>query len=78
MIEGFKDQNREYGPVRCYDVMIARLDDMEKRRKAAILDITRTHHDENIIEILAKPYLRDYFNLKNGDKLIIEVIKNSF
>ena len=78
IINGFKDQNREYGPVRCYDVMIARLDDMKKQRKAAILDITRTHHDENIIEILAKPYLRDYFNLKNGDKLIIEVIKNSF
>ena len=78
IIDGFKDQNREYGPVRCYDVMIARLDDMKKQRKAAILDITRTHHDENIIEILAKPYLRDYFNLKNGDKLIIEVIKNSF
>ena len=77
IIDGFKDQNREYGPVRCYDVLIARLDDMNKQRKAAILDITRTHHDENIIEILAKPYLRDYFNLKNGDKLIIEVIKNS-
>ncbi|TFG25973.1 MAG: CTP-dependent riboflavin kinase [Promethearchaeota archaeon] len=77
IIDGFKDQNREYGPVRCYDVVIARLDDMKKQRKAAILDITRTHHDENIIEILAKPYLRDYFNLKNGDKLIIEVIKNS-
>jgi len=78
IISGFKDQNREYGPVRCYDVMIARLDDMKRQRKAAILDITRTHHEENIIEILAKPYLRDYFNLKNGDKLIIEVIKNSF
>jgi len=77
VIDGFKDQNREYGPVRCYDVIITRLDDMTKQRKAAILDIQRTHHEKNIIEILAKPFLRDYFNLKDGDKLIIEVIKNS-
>jgi len=74
IIEGFKDQNREYGPVRCYDVYISRFDDKNNRRKAAILDIQRTHHKKNTVEILAKPYLRDYYNLKNGDKLIIEVI----
>jgi riboflavin kinase len=77
VIDGFKDQSREYGPVRCYDVVVTRLDDMAKRRKAAILDIQRTHHEKNIIEILAKPFLRDYFNLKDCDKLIIEIIKNS-
>jgi len=75
IIEGFKDQNREYGPVKCYDVFISRLDDRNLRRKAAILDIQRTHHDKNTIEILAKPYLRDLFNLKDGDKLIIEFYK---
>ena len=75
IIEGFQDQNREYGPVKCYDVFISRLDDRNLRRKAAILDIQRTHHDKNTIEILAKPYLRDLFNLKDGDKLIIEFYK---
>ena len=75
IIEGFQDQNREYGPVKCYDVFISRLDDRNLRRKAAILDIKRTHHDKNIIEILAKPYLRNLFDLKNGDKLIIELYK---
>jgi len=76
VINGFKDQSREYGPVKCYDVHISRFDDKNNRRKAAILDIQRTHHKKNIIEILAKPYLREYFNLKDGDKLIIELIKN--
>ena len=76
IIEGFKDQNREYGPVKCYDVYISRMDDKNNRRTAAILDIKRTHHEKSIIEILAKPYLRDYYNLKDGDKLIIELIKN--
>jgi riboflavin kinase len=76
IIEGFKDLNREYGPVKCYDVIISRMDDKNNKRKAAILDIQRTHHKENIIEILAKPYLRDYFKLRDGDKLIIEVLKD--
>ena len=76
IIEGFKDLNREYGPVKCYDVVISRMDDKNNKRKAAILDIQRTHHKENIIEILAKPYLRDYFKLKDGDKLIIEILKD--
>ncbi|MFW9771003.1 MAG: DUF120 domain-containing protein [Candidatus Heimdallarchaeota archaeon] len=76
IIDGFKDQNREYGSVKCYDVYIYRFDDKNNRRKAAILDIKRTHHKQNIIEILARPYLRDYFNLKDGDKIIIEVTKN--
>jgi len=76
IIEGFKDLNREYGPVKCYDVYISRMDDEKNKHKAAILDIQRTHHKENIIEILAKPYLRDYFNLKDGDKLIIDISKD--
>lgn len=76
IIDGFKDLNREYGPVKCYDVYISRMDDKNNKRKAAILDIQRTHHKENIIEILAKPYLRDYFYLNDGDKLIIDISKD--
>ncbi|MHA1671703.1 MAG: DUF120 domain-containing protein [Promethearchaeota archaeon] len=75
IIDGFQDQNRAYGPVKCYDIFISRLDNRNLRKKAAILDIQRTHHEKNIIEILAKPYLRDLFNLKNGDKLIIDFNK---
>ncbi|NVM17366.1 MAG: CTP-dependent riboflavin kinase [Candidatus Lokiarchaeota archaeon] len=75
VIAGFKDDNSErtYGIVDCYDCVISRIDNPENKIKAAILDIKRTHHKKNIIEILAKPYLRDYFNLKDGDKLIIEL-----
>lgn len=73
VIEGFKTLEREYGPVHCYDVYISPLFNKDKKRKAAILDIKRTHHKENIIEILAKPYLRDYFDLSDGDKLVIKL-----
>ncbi len=75
IISGFKDDNSErtYGVVDCYDCTLSRIDNPEKKVKAAILDIKRTHHKKNIIEILAEPYLRDHFNLKDGDKLIIEL-----
>ena len=75
IIAGFKDDNSErtYGVVDCYNCSLSRIDNPEEKIKAAILDIKRTHHKKNIIEILAEPYLRDYFNLKDGDKLIIEL-----
>ncbi|MFX0048246.1 MAG: DUF120 domain-containing protein [Candidatus Hermodarchaeota archaeon] len=75
VIAGFQDDTseRSYGVVDCYDCFISRIDNPEVKVKAAILDIKRTHHKQNIIEILAEPYLRDYFNLKDGDKLIIEL-----
>ena len=78
IISGFEDDKseRSYGVVDCYDCFISRIDNPEDKIKAAILDIKRTHHKENIIEILAEPYLRDYFNLKDGDKLIIELNVN--
>jgi len=78
IIDGFKDKNsaRTYGAVHCHDCQISRLDDREKKIKAAILDIERTHHKKNIVEILAEPFLRDGLNLKDGDKIIIELNKN--
>jgi len=77
IIDGFKDENSErtYGAVKCYGCKISLLDDREHKIDAAILDIERTHHEQNIVEILAEPYLRDFLNLKDGDKLIIELIK---
>ena len=80
IIEGFKGEEndsqsatRSYGAVRCFDCYVSRLDDPSRKKKAAILDIERTHHKKNIIEILAKPYLRDFFTLKDGDRLRIEL-----
>ena len=75
IIEGFKNDKseRSYGAVHCYHCYISRLDEQYKKLKAAILDIKRTHHKKNVIEILAQPYLREYFNLKDGDKLRIEL-----
>jgi len=77
IINGFKDINseRSYGDVECFDCYIAKLDDRENKINAAFLKIERTHHKKNVIELLAEPYLRDYFNLKDGDYIIIEFNK---
>jgi len=79
LIEGFddKDVGRSYGSVECYNCFISRLDNQENKQKAAILKIKRTHHKKNIVEILAKDYLRDKFKLKDGDRLRIEFIKGN-
>lgn len=77
VIDGFKDENseRSYGAVHCFDCLISRLEDRENKVKAAILNIERTHHKKNVIEILAEPYLRETLDLKNGEKVVIELIK---
>ena len=79
LIEGFddKDVGRSYGSVECYNCFVSRLDNQENKQKAAILKIKRTHHKKNIVEILAKDYLRDKFKLKDGDRLRIEFIKGN-
>ncbi|MFX0072830.1 MAG: DUF120 domain-containing protein [Candidatus Hermodarchaeota archaeon] len=78
IINGFQDENsgRTYGFVRCYSCQICRLDDRKKKITSAILDIERTHHKKNIIEILAEQYLRDELQLKDGENVIIELTKN--
>jgi riboflavin kinase len=79
LIEGFEDKNvgRSYGSVECYNCSVSRLDNQKNKKKAAILKIKRTHHKKNIVEILAKDYLRDKLNLKNGDRVRIEFIKGN-
>ena len=79
LIEGFEDKDvgRSYGSVECYNCLISCLDNQENKIVAAILKIKRTHHKKNIVEILAKDYLRDKLNLKNGDRVRLEFIKGN-
>ncbi|HUX99332.1 MAG TPA: DUF120 domain-containing protein [Candidatus Deferrimicrobium sp.] len=71
-IDGFKDQQRTYGPVKCFSVKIA------ENVPGAILLIKRTHHHENVLEIISSKYLRDDLKLKDGDtvKLSIQLTNN--
>lgn len=75
VVDGFQTKERTYGAVYCYDCVISPLEDTSKKVNAAILDIKRTHHKKNIIEVLAEPFLREHLKLKDGDKLRIELLK---
>lgn len=79
-ITGFEKEEdgpvkRSFGSVDCYNCIVSRLDDQDKKINAAILRIKRTHHKKNIVEILAAPYLRDKLGLKDGDRIRIEFTK---
>lgn len=79
-IEGFEKEDekhgkRTFGSVECYNCNISCLDNQDKKIKAAILRIKRTHHKKNIVEIIAEPYLRDILKLKDGDRIRLEFSK---
>jgi riboflavin kinase len=65
-IQGFQNENRTYGPVKCYPIII------NNRAKGAILFAMRTHYDNSVIEIIAPHFLRQQLKLKDGHKVKIE------
>lgn len=65
-IQGFKNENRTYGPVKCYPVII------NNKAKGAILLAMRTHYDTSVIEIIAPNFLRQQLRLKDGHKVKVE------
>jgi riboflavin kinase, archaea type len=67
-VAGFKNEDRTFGIVKCYPVMI------ENKVKGAILSALRTHYDVSVLEILAPVCLRKYLNLKDGNKVKVEII----
>ncbi|MGB9675902.1 MAG: DUF120 domain-containing protein [Candidatus Bathyarchaeales archaeon] len=67
-IEGFKDENRTYGPVKCYPVII------ENKVKGALVSALRSHYDSSVIEVIAPVFLRKHLNLKDGHKVKVEVL----
>jgi riboflavin kinase len=60
-IQGFVSGNRSFGPVVCYPAMVG------SQIQGAILLIQRTHHERNVIEVIAPVNLREQLRLKDGD-----------
>ncbi len=70
-VEGFKNEDRTFGLVKCYPVMI------DNKVKGAMLSALRTHYDVSVLEIIAPVCLRKHLNLKDGNKVKIETINPS-
>jgi riboflavin kinase len=67
-VEGFKSEDRTFGPVKCYPVII------ENKAKGALILALRTHYDATVLEIIAPTALRKELRLKDGHKVKVEVL----
>ncbi|NWG10674.1 DUF120 domain-containing protein [Candidatus Bathyarchaeota archaeon] len=67
-IEGFKNETRTFGPVKCYPATI------ENKVKGAVILALRSHYDASVIEIIAPFFLRKHLKLKDGHKVKVEVL----
>jgi len=71
-IEGFSDQSRTFGWVKCYPAYINDSDYIN----SSILILERTHYDDSIIEIIAPFSIKEHLSLKNGDYIKLKVNTN--
>lgn len=67
-IEGFRDENRTYGPVKCFHAII------NGKEKGAVVFALRSHYNKNVLEVIAPVYLREQLKLKDGDKVKVEIL----
>ncbi len=67
-VEGFRNEKRTFGVVRCYPVLIA------NKVKGALITAMRTHYDVSVLEIIAPVCLRKHLGLKDGQKVKVETI----
>ncbi len=73
-IDGFSDSERTYGWVKCYSAIMN--DNVDIQSDLLILE--RTHHDKNMLEIIAPVNIKQVMGLKNGDnvKVTLQASKN--
>jgi riboflavin kinase len=67
-IEGFMNEDRTFGSVKCYPVIV------QNKVKGALITALRSHYDVSVLEIIAPVPLRKALNLKDGHKVKIEVL----
>jgi riboflavin kinase, archaea type len=72
-IDGFSDQSRTFGWVKCYPAYI----NDSININSSILILERTHYDDSIIEIIAPFSVKEQFSLKNGDYIKLKVNTNN-
>jgi riboflavin kinase, archaea type len=68
-INGFSDDTRTYGWVKCYKAEINK----GAINKAAALVLERTHYDDSMLELIAPISLKESIGIQNGDKISVKV-----
>ncbi len=68
VLSGFTHKGRTFGDVICYRVKV------NKKIEAAVVIAQRTHHSEEILEVVAAINIRDALSLVDNDKITLTVI----
>jgi riboflavin kinase, archaea type len=89
-IDGFKNSDRTFGWVRCYPATISQEPKFSREgyesqpidilNEVHVLLLERTHHNNNLIEVIGPLNLKESSNLKNGDNVVIKIkesVKNT-
>ena len=66
-VAGFQNQDRTFGLVKCYPATI------DNKVKGALVTALRSHYDVSVLEIIASVCLRRHLNLKDGNKVKVEI-----
>ena len=69
-LEGFQDESRTYGAVRCYPTII------NNKAKGAVIHALRSHYGTSVLEIVSPTFLRSRLKLKDGQKVKVEILIN--
>lgn len=67
LINGFSDEKRTYGWVKCFNAKLNNLINCE------LIILERTHHDNSVIELISKINIRKTAKLKDGSNLTIKI-----
>ncbi|MFW9893623.1 MAG: DUF120 domain-containing protein [Candidatus Thorarchaeota archaeon] len=68
VVSGFSYKGRTFGDVICYRVKV------NKKIEAAIVIAQRTHHSEEILEVVAPVNIRNTLNLSDDDEITLVVV----
>jgi len=71
LIDGFSDEKRTYGWVKCFKAKLNKSVDCE------LIRLERTHHDPSIIELISKRSIRKTAKISDGSKITIRIPINS-
>jgi riboflavin kinase len=66
-LKGFRNEDRTFGLVKCYPAVIG------GTIKGALITALRSHYDASVLEIVAPVCLRSHLELKDGNKVKVEV-----
>lgn len=67
-IQGFKNESRTYGPVKCYPTVL------NNKVKGALVSALRSHYNSSVLEIIAPIFIRNRLKLKDGNKVKVEIL----